>query len=257
MKKNFTINIPLDKFWTIVVPMVVFAAAAGMITGIIIVDRIIIPNMVGINKGVIDVPDVSGLTYENGRQKLYGTGLRCSVKGREYSELVPKGNVIRQVPEPGTRVKKGRLVDIVVSKGTEIGVVPDVRKLSMRQARIELKKADFGNLKVTEDYSEKVPPEYVIKIIPEAGTTTSREIKIELIVSEGPKPTHANVPNVIGETLSSAKTKIIDVGMKVGDITYKHNTSLTPGTVISQSLPPGASVLIERPVDLSISVIRP
>ncbi len=68
---------------------------------------------------------------------------------------------------------------------------------------------------------------------------------IDLIISDGVKPTHADMPNLIGESLLDAKKKIEDAGLKLGKLEYKTNTTLSPGTVVSQSVPPGSSVPLE------------
>jgi len=88
---------------------------------------------------------------------------------------------------------------------------------------------------------------------PPRGTIISREVCVEITVSKGPKPTHAEVPNVIGETLSDAKRLVEESGLNVGKVEYRMNTPTRPGTVISQSVSPGTNAPLESAVDLVIS----
>ena len=256
MRKNYTINIPADKFWKIFLPAAVVAITLGMFGGFYVVDRLIMPNVVGVNRDIVEVPSVKGLTYEQGRQKFYNVGLLTEVRSREYDNKSPSGSIINQVPEPGSKVKKGRKIAITVSKGKEIAIIPDVRNLSERQARIELKKNGFIIGKIKKTYSDNRDADVVIDAFPQSGTTISREMEVDLIISKGAKPTHAEVPNLVGESLGSAKKKIDESGLVVGKISYQNNSSLLPGTIISQSAPPGSSVQLETKVNLVVSVIR-
>jgi len=258
MKKSYTINIsiPVSVFWKFVVPGFIVFVSLSVFSGIFVVDRIIMPQFIGVNRDIVSVPSVVNMTYENGREALFRAGLKSTIIERDFDEIVPEGHIVRQFPETGADVKKGRVIQIIVSKGEEVGMVPEVTKLSERQARITLKKAGFTLGKVISEYSDEVTKDYVIEVHPEESTQVSREMPIDLVVSEGPKPTHAVMPNVIGEKLGTAKLKIKENGLQIGEISYKNNNSLAPGTVLSQSAAPGTDVAFENRINLIVSVSR-
>jgi len=256
MKKSYTISIPADLFWKRVVPAMLGILIVGAIAGVLIVDRVVMPNIVGVNRDVVDVPDVVRLGYEEAREVFYKAGLLTEVRNREYDDTIPEEGVISQYPEAGSRVKKGRKIALVVSKGKEISIIPDVRNVSEPQARIILKKAGFSMGNVKKVFSNERPVDMVIDAFPASGTTTTREISVDLFVSKGPKPTHAEVPNLVGESLKSAKTQITESGLVLGKISYQNNGSLLPGTIISQSAAPGSSVPLESRINLVVSVVR-
>jgi serine/threonine-protein kinase len=256
MKKSYSIDIPVKKFWTVVVPLFLLFSAVGFIVGIVLVDRFVMPNIVRINKGMMTVPDITGSEWETARQKLFDVGLRLNISSRQFSDSVPENVVMTQSPEAGEKVKKGRVIDVVVSKGQEIAAVPDVKELSENQAKLALKKQGFLIGKIRRVYDDDVPKDAVVKLSPESGITISREMPVDIYVSDGVKPTHAEVPNIIGEPLGVSKEKIEDSGLQVGTITYQHNATLQPGTVITQSVPPGSRVMLDSKVDIVVSVIR-
>ena len=171
-------------------------------------------------------------------------------------DFFPYCTVIGQQPIAGARVKKGRKISVVVSKGKEIAVIPDVRNVTERQARIIMKKAGFTIGNSRKVFSEVRPVDMVIDAFPKSGTTTSREIEVDLFVSKGPRPTHAEVPNLVGESLKNAKKLIVESGLSVGGVSYQNNPSLLPGTIISQSSAPGSKVPLESRLNLVVSVIR-
>jgi eukaryotic-like serine/threonine-protein kinase len=254
MKKSYTISIPVTTFWRVVLPLAFLVSAAGILAGIFVVDRIIMPGVVHINKGTVTVPGIQNMPYEEARQKLYEAGLYCDVQSREYSDKVPKDNIITQGPAEGTSVKKGRQVSVIVSRGPVIGIVPHVRKLTDRQAKQELRKNGFELGKVRRTYSEEIEKDKIIRSEPEEGTTISREMPVDLYLSNGSRPTSAEAPNLVGETIGTARTKLEEAGLQLGVIREDNNLSLTPGTIISQSVSPGTSVPLESSVDLVVAV---
>ena len=256
MKQSYTINIPVGFFWKVLLPGMALLAIIGAIIGIVVVDRIIMPNVVGVNRDVINVPSVVRLPFEECREEFYKVGLLTELRGKEYDDTIPEAAIISQYPEAGSRVKKGRKIAVVVSKGKEISIIPDVRNITERQARIKLKKAGFTLGRIRKVYSKERPVDVVINAFPKSGTTTSREIEVDLFVSKGQKPTHAEVPNLVGESLKSAKKKIVESELVLGKISYQNNPSLLPGTIISQSAAPGSRVPLESKLNLVVSVIR-
>jgi serine/threonine-protein kinase len=254
MKPSYTISIPVSTFWRLVVPLALAAMGLGGAAAALVVDRVVMPHVTGLNKGVVDVPDVGGLPYEQAREKLYAVGLLGRVRNEEFSDVVADGSVIRQYVLVGEKVKHGRQVDVAVSRGPVVGVVPNVKGIAEHVARLEMRKKGFSVAKSERKYDDKVPAEYVITTSPDVGTSISREMDVTLVVSKGPKPTSAEMVNVVGESLGNAQAKISDAGLKTGRIDYQNNPSLAPGTVVSQSVPPGTSVPLESTVDIVVSV---
>jgi serine/threonine-protein kinase len=224
--------------------------------GVFFVDRVVMPNVVGINRDVIDIPSIVGLDYNDARNKLYGVGLLTEISGREFDDNVPEGAIISQYPESGGTAKKGRKIAVALSRGKEVAVLPVVRGLKENQARLELKKMGFSLGKVKKTYSAYQPVDEVIDLVPPGGTTISRAMDVDLLVSRGPRPTHAEVPNVIGENITEARKKIEESGLSVGKVDYQNSATLVPGTVMSQSVAPGSKALLESSLNIVVSVIR-
>jgi serine/threonine-protein kinase len=202
------------------------------------------------------VPSVAGLPLDEGREKLFAAGLLTEIRSREYDKTIPDGAILNQNPGPGEKVKKGRRILVTVSKGKEFTVIPNIKKLTERQARIELKKSGITLGDVKKSFNDETPADAVIDAFPAGGTTISREMKVDLLVSKGAKPTSAEMPNIVGESLNEAQKKIEESGLVMGKITYKNDSSLLPGTVISQSVSPGENVPLSTSISITVSVIR-
>jgi hypothetical protein len=255
-KKRYTISIPVRAFWTLYLPLAFGACFIAFIAGIVVIDTFVMPRIVGIDRGMVVVPDVKGLALEAGRDKLFKAGLLTEIKSREYDSNLPMDAILNQTPEPGEKVKKSRRILVVVSKGEEFAVVPDVENMNERQTRNELKKTGFTVGDVKRIWDEKHDKDLVINTYPAKRTTISRDMKVDIILSKGPKPTSAEMPNIVGEPIAEAKKKLMESGLKLGKTHYKNDHSLLPGTVISQSVPPGDNVPLESAVSITVSVIR-
>jgi eukaryotic-like serine/threonine-protein kinase len=256
MKKNYSISVPSSVFWKIIVPLAVVCAITGGAIGILIVDKMIMPGIVHTDRQDVVVPSLVKQQWEKARQSLFDVGLRLQIKQRQYDEKIPRDHIISQQPSEGEQVKKGRMVVVVVSKGSETGVVPDLRKFTERKAVTELRKQGFLVGRKKRDFSDSLDKDIVMQMSPSPGTSVSREMPVDLVISDGVKPTHADMPNLIGESLLDAKQKIEDSDLKLGTVGYKNNSTLSPGTVISQSVPPGSSVPLESTVNIVVSVIN-
>jgi len=65
----------------------------------------------------ITVPNLVGMTEQDARTKILISGLTLGTVKEEYSDTVPKGSVISQSPEAGSKVPKDTPVNLVISKG--------------------------------------------------------------------------------------------------------------------------------------------
>jgi serine/threonine-protein kinase len=256
MKKSFLIEIPFSFLLKVVLPLAVIVCLGGAALGIFIVDKIVMPGIVHTDRQVVTVPSLVNVQWEKARQRLFDVGLRLQIRARQYDEKIPHEFVISQQPAADEKVKKGRMVVVVVSKGSETGVVPDVRRLIERKAVAELRKEGFVVGKRKHDFSDSLDKDIVMQVSPSQGTSISKEMPVDLLVSDGAKPTHAEMPNLIGESLLDAKKKVEDANLKLGKIEYKTNATLSPGTIVSQSVPPGSGVPLESVVNIVVSVIN-
>jgi serine/threonine-protein kinase len=254
--KSYTISIPVKTFWLVFVPLCVFLFTAGGLSGFFAVDRFVMPRIVGVQRDMVKTPDVAGYAHEDARNKFFGVGLLTEVRAREFNEDVADGSVISQFPVPGEMVKKGRRIAVTLSRGAEAARVPEVRGMNEQQARNEMRRGGFRVGSVRRAWNDRQPLDGVIESFPPSGTITSRAMDVDLIISRGPRPTHAVMPNIIGESLSEARGKVEAAGLRVGKVDYRNNPSVVPGTVLSQSAAPGAKVPLESAVNITISAIR-
>jgi serine/threonine-protein kinase len=88
------------------------------------------------------IPDVSGLDLDHARRTLAQIGIRIAGASREASDIHPQGTVIRTEPAAGTPIAETGnggdpvlAVTVVLSRGGSRLTMPDVRELTLAQAR--------------------------------------------------------------------------------------------------------------------------
>ena len=88
------------------------------------------------------IPDVSGLDLDHARRTLAQIGIRIAGASREASDIHPQGTVIRTEPAAGTPIAEAGnggdpvlAVTVVLSRGGSRLTMPDVRELTLAQAR--------------------------------------------------------------------------------------------------------------------------
>jgi serine/threonine-protein kinase len=134
-------------------------------------------------------------------------------------------------------VDEGSAVTLTVSSGPGPANVPSVLGDTVRQARMELRRAGLRLGRIRHRSSSSVPKGQVISTSPNAGQSVPAGSRITLFVSSG--PAKVNVPNVAGETEKQARSDLEAAGFQVS-VTNQTTSSTQAGTVISQS-PPGNS----------------
>lgn len=130
------------------------------------------------------VPSVVGYSETTATSALNNAGL-VPVPSYEYSNDVPKGEVISQSPVAGSSVESGSDVTLVVSNGIEQVKVPEVVGKSLEKATEKLEAKGFVVV-VEEAYSDEVAEGKVISTSVEGGEMADAGAEITVTVSIGP-----------------------------------------------------------------------
>jgi serine/threonine-protein kinase len=86
----------------------------------------------------VEVPPLEGLTVDEARTALEEVGLVLGEQTRGNSETVPEDHIISSSPATGEKIPKGSTVDVVVSNGPSLVIVPDVTCSTYKQAKARI-----------------------------------------------------------------------------------------------------------------------
>jgi len=199
----------------------------------------------------IVVPDVVGKKLEEAIFLLSKSNLGTKITGERFSEEVPENFVLSQTPPPGTKVRKDRVVDLVISGGARSLSSPEVVGMKLREAKIYLSQFGISILNISYIYSVADEGEVIAQDPPE-GSKMYQGRGINLLVSSGPPKLKLMMPNLIGENIDKVAQQLRKVSIKVAMV--KEETSLKEkGTIIDQSPPAGSIIDENSRVELVVS----
>ncbi len=205
-------------------------------------DTVIIPELVG--KDVVYALEILG-----------DLGLNTKVKGSEYNDKIPKNHIIFQDPQPGSEIKQGRDVKIILSKGTKEVLIPNLKGLALDQARLILEENELclGNTALVN--SEKQAKDIIIAQSPPAGKTFFRGNCVDLLVSLGEPSTFISMPDFQGYSLDQAVQMMEQKNLSPGQIKSQFVAQMPLDTIIDQEPLHGYRTTSEIPVNLVINRI--
>ncbi len=150
--------------------------------------------------GEFDVPSVAGMDRQSAETELAKYELIPDFHF-EYHDSVPNDHVVSQSPEAGTKAKKGDTVTVILSRGVEPSVMPDVRNTPEAEARAQLGALGL-NVATNSDYNDEIPEGNVIEQSVEAGKTVEKGTTVTLTISLGKKNIYYSLNNYTIEKLA-------------------------------------------------------
>ena len=137
-----------------------------------------------VSKGVgdITVPDLSGMTVEQARQRLKDLGLVVGKITQGSIEGKPDNTIVAQSPSGDSKVSKGTTVDLVVNKPQSKKVkMPDVVGMTLKDARQVLGSNNIGVNQISGSVDEKaIVTEQSVKAGEEVNEGSSLNLATEL-----------------------------------------------------------------------------
>ena len=198
----------------------------------------------------VQLPNFMNMTREQAETAATEANLQLEIS-EEFNSEVEAGKVISQDPPyiEGYTVKEESTVKIVISKGENIKVVPDVAGKEKDEAEQEIR-AEELEVKIVEETNDRIEAGYVIRQEPDAKTELNAGETVTIYVSTGTK--QITMENVVGQTEEDAKRRLTELGFEV-NIEYQEDTSKENGVVLEQSISSGTTVDDGTEVTLTIN----
>ena len=208
--------------------------------------------VISLGPAPVTVPDVVGLPQAAAESTISAATLAVGAVTTALSPTVPAGNVISQNPPAGSSALPGSPVDLVVSIGPGVAVVPDVVGLAQAAAETQIVMANLTVGAISTAPSTTTPAGDVISQSPVGGATVVPGSPVDLVVSSG--PAQVFVPDVVGQAQAAAEQAIVSAALTVGAVTTQNDPNVPAGDVISQNPTAGTQVAEGSSVDLVVSL---
>ncbi|PIE34115.1 MAG: hypothetical protein CSA55_01355 [Ilumatobacter coccineus] len=133
------------------------------------------------------VPDLVGESFNDAERTLKDMKLEIRETGREFSDDYDLDEIITQSVEAGEEVDRGTTIEVVVSKGPDLVVFPDLSSyVSYVDAEPALREAGFVPKLVTGDAESPIFEAKIDGEVAVAGEKYRRGSDVEIVAVEAP-----------------------------------------------------------------------
>jgi serine/threonine-protein kinase len=230
-----------------------FAVALSLFVGVSVWFGRAIADFLAPSAKTVDAPSFVGETISDALNTGARMRLHINVLQRTPSDRFPKDVVIRQDPAPGTQVREGRQVSVVVSSGVQIFPMPDLRYESLREVGLDLSHAKLTLGHVKQVANEEVPANHVVSQDPPPLSSVRVGSVVDVEISKG-GPSAVRVPDFVNLPIDDAREIATDAHVHLGQIVWTPFGRYGPprGTVVRQS--PSFNALIDPSQMVSLQV---
>ncbi|AEF84124.1 pasta domain protein [Treponema primitia ZAS-2] len=217
------------------------------------------------------VPDVRGKDLTQAILELQVKELYPRLQQRYSQSASERGLILEQSPSPGTIVKAGRRVRMVVSQGVIISNMENYVGRNIDEVRMDLQTlfasagSAAGNITGAPPLiSLKEPfmyqfssetPGTILQQSPEPGTAISGPTILELVISRGPENEMITIPELTGLSIGEALELLGKSGLRFTFTQREGRGGEKPETVISQT--PAAATIATNNIEVALVIIAP
>ncbi len=203
----------------------------------------------------VRVPDLVGQDIVNVIEIVTQQGLQLRVDRQEPHPTLPKNIVVSQSPEPGSGIKKGRQLHVVVSQGASETQTLNLVGESYRKADIIVRQAGFPPGTLSRVFSDRVERDKVIAQDPGPESPLKKGGSISMLISAGKEAPRYVMPKLTGKSAEEALMLIRRIGLKHRVIS-RTTGSYRPGEgriVTHQKPGAGSPVAADTKVDIVVN----
>lgn len=166
----------------------------------------------------VTVPKLVGLSPAEAERSASSLGLNVIIERQYFSSQVAEGRILSQLPDAGTKVRRGWQVRVAQSLGPQRVAIPDVLGESGRAAdlNIERRGLDLGSIAYIQ--LPGTPPDQVLAQSPPVNASDISVPKINLLVSSASAAPGYVMPSFVGQPLGSVNQKLLDAGFRMGSV---------------------------------------
>ena len=220
------------------------------VVGILIVNAVM--NVMVGRGSEVAAPNLTGKALVDARETARASGFLVEIGGNKHTAEFPPDTVIRQRPEPGKMMKRGRPIEVVVSLGPEVATVPDLRGVSFSQAQLALVSAGLAVGTMSRAHVQDVAADAVVTCDPGPGEVVPRGTAVNLLVSGGPPETSYLMPDLTGRQVEEVASWLGRLGL-VPHITRVAARGRDQDVVLDQSPASGERIQAGEIVDLKVT----
>lgn len=235
-----------------IIPMVIAAVSAVLIAAVILLFIFWTPFRDAESAKPFKLENLVNMSFSEASDLMGKSNVKLEKTDAVHHPEIGKNKIISTIPEAGAIIKDGTTVKVVVSLGKNEVTVPDLRQLTLEEAKVKAKNEGL-KLKVENEFSDKKMGT-VIKQSPESGEKLQSGEMVVVTISLGKESSTIMMPSLIGRTSDEAIKMIKDSKLVIGLVESEHSDTIAEGLVSFQSVNAGADVAEGSMVNLKLSL---
>jgi serine/threonine-protein kinase len=153
-------------------------------------------------------------------------------------------------------MKERRTVQVVVSAGQEMAVVPDLRGQSLRQAYLTLEGEGLRRGSISRIFSNRKGENAVYGSSPSAGSEVPAGSRVDILFRIREAQRVFRMPEMVGMDFQFARERLEDLGFSVGRVVNRKLDTGFPNKILSQSPPPGSAIKEGETIEFTVSTVE-
>ena len=208
------------------------------------------------------VPDVRGKELTEALMELQVKELYPRIQLRYSQTSQDKGLILEQDPRPGTIVKAGRRIRLVVSQGVMISHVENYVGRNIDEVRMDFQTLSSGMAQPLLSIKEPMMYEYssetqgnILRQSPEPGTDITGPVQLTFVVSMGMENLMISIPRFTGLSIDGALELIGSTGVDFSFMLRNAGNNEKGETVVSQT--PAADSVVRSNTTVRLTATPP
>jgi beta-lactam-binding protein with PASTA domain len=206
------------------------------------------------------VPDVRGKKIVEALIILQQKELYQRLQLRYSKSADEIDTILEQDPRPGTIVKAGRRIRLVVSQGVMVSVVDNYVGRDIDEVRLDLQTLNANNPQPILSFKEPFlyqfsskPSGIILEQSPAPGSGIATSAELEFVISKGARREYNQVPGLVGLKLSEAMPLIEESGIRWVFTAVSDNSFPQGGVLVAQDTDSGLMIDADKVVGITIS----
>ena len=161
----------------------------------------------------VEVPDLYGKSSVEASKLLRDKGLNLKIEGEDYNSTILPGHILKQDVPAKTKVKEGRGIKVILSKGPRVQSIPVLVTETLSNAEALLIQKGLKIAEVIRVHSNKIEKDRIVAQNPEPTEKVSDYITV--LVSSGPHEVIYFCPDFKDMSVDDAKELIERLNLKM------------------------------------------
>lgn len=230
-----------------------WVGAAGALVGLVGLVSFCAALRADRRSNLVEVPDWTGRAREDAAAEARRIDLAFEIADRRHDAGVAADRIVQQDPAPGTQVRHGRTIRVVVSLGGETLTVPSVLGQPSRQAELELRRQGLEPGWDARIHDDNAPTGQVLDQSPAGGALSVSGERVHRLVSDGPRSPRWVMPDLSGRPLRDAQEWITLCGFRSGAVRHVPADGTSSGTIVGQRPLSGYPIARRDVVELTVA----